>query len=840
MPAKRGFGRTRRFLLTGAAALALVVSTLTPVSSAEAAPVQGFNAGRIITDALFYDGNSMGASEVQSFLNQRVARCTIGDAGKPAGGTYYSPDGWSIKLATHCLKDGKYSMVSMASNAYCSAIAGKAQASAAEIIAGVGQACGISQRVLLVLLEKEQSLIQDTFPAQHQLDRAMGYGCPDSGPNHSANCDTRYYGLFNQVYYAAWQLKVYQAHPTNYNYRANQTNTIQWHPNPACGTSQVYIENLATAALYIYTPYRPNQAALSAGWGLGDSCSSYGNRNFFLLYTNWFGSTGQSQNPFGAVDSVRVVPGGVEVSGWAIDPNTANPISVHAYLGGSVAKTTASLARDDVGKAYPSAGPNHGYTVTIPATRSGTTQVCVYGINVGGGSNALLKPCQSVSVLAGDPIGRFDEVKIQDDNVVLRGWAFDPDRAGSVRLHIYVNGTHVESGATGLERADVTKVYPTYGANVGYEIELAGLQGKPEVCVFALNEGIGRNSQLGCKIVELDTSAGNGFGPDLGRPPIGRLDSVSVAGPNEIEVRGWAIDPDVEGSVRVHLYVDGKLADKFTADGSRIDVARVYPAYGESHGYSSRVQVSAGDHQVCAYGINTGPGGNALLGCRTVVGVPGDTGAATNGRLDQVIIDPAGYALARGWAAAPGNPGAVRVEVKVDGSLRAEGVTSTERPDVQTVYPEYGLNSGYEIPFDPGVGIREVCATGVNPGSGPSTTFICKSVVVESAERSRVPIGRLDSVVASTGELTVSGWAIDPDNVRPTRVHVYVDGRHVLSVDANQTRNDVSSAYPGYGPLHGYGATISAISGTREVCTYGINLGPGGNSLLGCKSLTVR
>ncbi|WP_084767303.1 LGFP repeat-containing protein [Leucobacter komagatae] len=118
----------------------------------------------------------------------------------------------------------------------------------------------------------------------------MGYACPDSGPGGTANCDPTQGGFFQQVYRAAWQLKVYRAFPNSYNYKPFQNNTIQWHPNASCGTSSVRIENWATAALYIYTPYRPNQAALNAGWGTGDGCSSYGNRNFYNYYRAWFGT----------------------------------------------------------------------------------------------------------------------------------------------------------------------------------------------------------------------------------------------------------------------------------------------------------------------------------------------------------------------------------------------------------------------------------------------------------------------------------------------------------------------------------------------------------------------
>ena len=34
-------------------------------------------------------------------------------------------------------------------------------------------------------------------------------------------------------------------------------------------------------------------AALEAGTGEGDACSSYGNRNFSLIYTDWFGNPRQ-------------------------------------------------------------------------------------------------------------------------------------------------------------------------------------------------------------------------------------------------------------------------------------------------------------------------------------------------------------------------------------------------------------------------------------------------------------------------------------------------------------------------------------------------------------------
>lgn len=285
-----------RFLKAFAAAVAVISLACMPII--QAAPAQAwspndFQPGRIIDDALFYDGNAMTTSEVQSFLDAQVPRCTIGDPGRAAGSSW-----GNTFIASTCLQNLKMTTQSVAANAFCSAFIGSSNDTAASIIAKVGKACGISQKSLLVMLQKEQSLVTDTWPTVTQLASAMGYACPDTAP-----CDTEKGGFFTQVYNAAWQLQVYKVRPASWNYKPHQNNTIQWHPNAGCGVSNVYIENSATAGLYIYTPYRPNQAALNAGWGTGDGCSTYGNRNFFNYYNAWFGST----------DSLPVVRDGIKV-----------------------------------------------------------------------------------------------------------------------------------------------------------------------------------------------------------------------------------------------------------------------------------------------------------------------------------------------------------------------------------------------------------------------------------------------------------------------------------------------------------------------------------------------
>ncbi|TFD44232.1 hypothetical protein E3T37_00225 [Cryobacterium sp. TMT2-10] len=234
-------------------------------TSAQAADARQFDPGNIISDAIFFDGGIMSANDVQVFLNSKVSSCRVG----------YT-----------CLKDYRQDTPTRAAvSGACAAYIGRSSESAADIIARVGATCGISQKVLIVLLEKEQGLITDDWPGARQYRSATGFGCPDT-----ALCDTAYYGFFNQVYAAALQFKYYAANPTRWNHIAGRVNNIRFNPDVNCGTSQVFIQNQATAGLYNYTPYQPNAAAIGNLYGSGDACSSYGNRNFWRMFSDWFGS----------------------------------------------------------------------------------------------------------------------------------------------------------------------------------------------------------------------------------------------------------------------------------------------------------------------------------------------------------------------------------------------------------------------------------------------------------------------------------------------------------------------------------------------------------------------
>lgn len=252
-----------------------------------------WNAGRIIDDSIFYSGGELDENAIQSFLNSKMPRCdTWGQAGP-----YYDKYGtrWTNRAEYAyyqgypspytCLKDYNMYHGVKSADAYCSYIP-TGHKTAAGIISEISQACGVSARALIVMLEKEQGLVSDDWPWSIQYRSAMGYGCPDTAP-----CDAEYYGFFNQVYNAARQFKMYAANSSQYRYKPYTNNFVYWNPNANCNGSTVMIDTKSTAGLYNYTPYQPNQAALNNLYGSGDGCSAYGNRNFWRLFNDWFGTT---------------------------------------------------------------------------------------------------------------------------------------------------------------------------------------------------------------------------------------------------------------------------------------------------------------------------------------------------------------------------------------------------------------------------------------------------------------------------------------------------------------------------------------------------------------------
>lgn len=298
-----------------------------------------FDPGNIISDAVFYNDSAFPDVAAAQAVLDRI------------GGTCTAPT--CLRLNTYT--PGTYHLD------WCNDWAGPpGPQSFASILFHLGKSCGINPQVAIVIIQKEsQGLTRATPPAA-----LTGYGCPDTGPGGTANCNIGSAGVWAQTFGMFQAFARLRADPTRVNYPEGKTSNILWNvAETGCGSAPVTVQNRATATLYTYTPYQPNTASLAAYPGEGDACSSYGNRNFFRLFTEYFGTTGG-----GKPTAVSVSANGATVT----IPNNAYVPS--ALAGRTITAPTPAVAEGlaagfaALGLPYvwggggSGAGPNNGCT----------------------------------------------------------------------------------------------------------------------------------------------------------------------------------------------------------------------------------------------------------------------------------------------------------------------------------------------------------------------------------------------------------------------------------------------------------------------------------------------
>ena len=126
----------------------------------------------------------------------------------------------------------------------------------------------------------------------------------------------------------------------------------------------------------------------------------------------------------------------------------------------------------------------------------------------------------------------------------------------------------------------------------------------------------------------------------------------------------------------------------------------------------------------------------------------------------------------------------------------------------------------------------------VNQTSCPGNSFYPSMGGIRAEVGRRVfygnPVGSVDSATRASDEVTVAGWALDPDTSAPIDIHVYIGNKVYVRKADNVVRNDIAGLYPGYGSNHGYQYTFPAPSAATDVCVYAINVSHGGGVWLGC------
>jgi len=175
-------------------------------------PQSDFSPDTVISDANFRAVGSTSVDDIQGFLEEQPGTLA----------TYSAPDHTGVTKTT------------------------------AQMIAEAARYWHISPMVILVTLQKEQSLLSNAAPSQYAYDWAMGCGKADSKTYY------QYQGFGNQIWWGAQKL---------------DKNCGPWEPGVqmTIDGSVIYPSNESTYSLFKYTPHLK------------------GTMSFWLLYWRYFG-----------------------------------------------------------------------------------------------------------------------------------------------------------------------------------------------------------------------------------------------------------------------------------------------------------------------------------------------------------------------------------------------------------------------------------------------------------------------------------------------------------------------------------------------------------------------
>jgi hypothetical protein len=141
------------------------------------------------------------------------------------------------------------------------------QKNATEIIWDYAQKFSLNPRFITVLLQREQSLIEDPNPSSDQLNWAMGYAICDSCSKTDPLLQ-KFSGFANQIYYATKRIR--ESYLSDLESRGFTESGIGPGIEVVIDGVEIIPENFATSVLYTYTPH------------------INGNQNFAKIWDRWF------------------------------------------------------------------------------------------------------------------------------------------------------------------------------------------------------------------------------------------------------------------------------------------------------------------------------------------------------------------------------------------------------------------------------------------------------------------------------------------------------------------------------------------------------------------------
>ncbi|HEY7009314.1 MAG TPA: fibronectin type III domain-containing protein, partial [Jatrophihabitantaceae bacterium] len=188
-----------------------------------------------------------------------------------------------------------------------------------------------------------------------------------------------------------------------------------------------------------------------------------------------------------------------------------------------------------------------------------------------------------------------------------------------------------------------------------------------------------------------------------------------------------------------------------------------------------------------------------------------------------------------GWAYDADTARSALVRISIDHHRLAEVVANRYRPDVGRKRPGYGNWRGFRLNTAVPAGIHTICVRIVDYPSDRSRRLLCRSMTFDFS-----PFGTITSLTQRPGQLTATGWAIDPNRPATARgVVAYVDNVAVARGVARHRVAGLTASHPSAGARHGYTVSFPVTEGTHRICIWASNIGPGHGRNIACITRAV-
>ncbi len=273
-----------------------------------------------------------------------------------------------------------------------------------------------------------------------------------------------------------------------------------------------------------------------------------------------------------------------------------------------------------------------------------------------------------------------------------------------------------------------------------------------------------------------------------------------------IQVAGWAADS--AGVGRIEIWAGGKLLASAKPGIDRPDVSAAFPQcqFPATSGYAETLAAGDVPPQAATLEVRAVNGSGKVFPVGKVPVVRAADGSGkvpvvraecqARGSVDApVAVDSSQASIqVAGWAA--DSAGVGRIEIWAGGKLLASAKPGIDRPDVSAAFPQcqFPATSGYAETLARGDVPPQATALEVRAVNEAGRIFPLGLVPVDFSKPVGVP-DILDTIELN-GRNLISGWAIARQG--QATVRILAKGKEVLTLAADNPRDDVAKAFPAW------------------------------------------